>query len=236
MWTPGKVSKKRPHAGAVATKRGKWSHSSPAPTRRGRSGVRPQDALHQEVSGVERKTVDQLATNVSPVPVAGSLTLLNGCAQGTDYTQRIGRKTVNRSVYLRATIFPTEGTAPLGDIVRILVILDKEPNGAAPVVADVLTSAAPEAPMNLNNRDRFVTISDQIVECEAGNWSAGNLTTGAPKTHYVSFFKPIKCETIWGGTGATIASIQSNAIYMLLVSSNGVYQMQYSTRVRFEDE
>lgn len=199
--------------------------------------TRPSNALHQPVSGVELKTVDTLAQGTAPVPAAGTLILLNGCAQGTDYTNRIGRKTVNRSVYLRASLFPiTSAASPVGELVRIMCFMDKQPSGSAPAVADVLTSAAVESPQNLNNRDRFVTIFDEVVTLGATNYTAGNISGGMTEPKFRTWYKQIQCETIWGNTGATIASIESNAIYLLLLSDSGDCNMQWSARVRFEDE
>ena len=111
--------------------------------------------------GPELKTIDVSTTTISPVAVAGATVLLNGVAQGSDYTNRIGRKVLLKSMLFRANMYPVLNTAsPIGNTIRLLLVYDSQTNGALAAVADVLNAATYLQPTNLNNRDRFRILLD----------------------------------------------------------------------------
>ena len=114
--------------------------------------------------GVRRSRDERKVIDVDPALYAGdttgSVTLLNGVATGTDFTDRIGRKIVMRSLYLRGTLSPVDGIT-LDNMCRVLIVYDMQSNGAAPAITDVLKSATSIAQLNMNNRDRFRVIMDK---------------------------------------------------------------------------
>lgn len=84
----------------------------------------------------ERKFAD-----VASIPMAmnttGQFSLLACPVPGTDYTNRIGRKVVLRSVYIRgiATLegafnLPTPPMACAAQLGRAILLIDMQPNGA----------------------------------------------------------------------------------------------------------
>jgi hypothetical protein len=187
-------------------------------------------------TGRELKFIDTQLLN-STIATTGSVTLLNGVAQGTDFTQRIGRKTIIKSVLWNGGVYPTATTSAQGEIIRLLVVYDTQTNSAAaPAITDILATADPTAPMNLNNRDRFHVLMDKKLGMNAGVYAAGTLTTGSPGAKYIKTYKKCHKEIIYSGTGATVGSIQTGAIWLLtisLINSNHLHNSYF--RFRFFD-
>lgn len=185
--------------------------------------------------GEELKTIDTGIVGVTPITTAGSVALINGVATGTDYTNRIGRKIMIKSIYVRFATLPNTVTAPLGDIQRIMLIYDKQTNGAAPAVTDILNTASYLDVNNLNNRDRFVVLKDKTINCWPAAYAAGAVTAGNPNTMSFKFYKKCNLEQIFSGTGSTVGSIASGGIFLLFISAAATYNLAYSARVRFSD-
>lgn len=181
----------------------------------------------------EKKVVD-VAPSSFAADTTGSVTLLNGVATGTDFNNRIGRKTVLRSLNIIGHLIPQD-SAVANTLCRLIVVYDQQPNGAAPAITDVLDTADSRSQLNLNNRDRFKVLVNHMV---ALSDNAAN-QVGSPSTSLVSIYRKINMETIFSGTGATAASIASGALFMITVGDNVAgagYNFSVSTRVRFEDE
>lgn len=185
----------------------------------------------------ELKIIDNPA-GTGAAPAAGVLILLNGVSQGTDYTNRIGRKILLKSLLFRFTVVPTNTVlhATQGDVVRLLLIYDCQTNAATPAVSDVLASVAYNAPMNLTNRDRFKILADKYYTMASFDFSAvPALVSGSPRPVQSKVYKKMSLEEIFGGTGATVGSIQTGAIWALVIALNGVCTYVYDSRVRFLD-
>lgn len=166
---------------------------------------------------------------------ANALQLLNGCAQGTDANQHIGRQTTMKSLYwmwqvsLAAT---TTGSASA----RLVIVYDKEAEGAPPTVAtgaqtDMFNQDSIEAQMNLNNRDRFIVLVDEIVEC---------IGTAGPQSYMRKGYRKISLPVVFNaGAGATVAAINTGSVYAVVWNSGGLAVAAapgtLQTRIRFED-
>ena len=83
-----------------------------------------------------------------------TITVLNDVAQGTTAITRLGRKILMKSVLVQGTLTNSSGQG------RILIVYDRQANGAAPAATDVLTSNTIMAIQNLDNRDRFIILAD----------------------------------------------------------------------------
>lgn len=167
----------------------------------------------------------------------GSVTLLNGVAQGTDYNQRVGRQMLLKSVELRGYAYAdADGSSDL-QYVRVMVVLDNATNGAAPIITDILTAQTSISMPNLANRGRFRILSDQRHAFEGAITAAGV----GPKTMncdlYLRWPKGIVVQN--NGTAATVGSIQSGALWLVTIGSSGSVNQnasaQLCTRVRFTD-
>lgn len=185
---------------------------------------------------VEFKVVD---TNpaLTLIAAAGSLQLINGVATGNDYTDRIGRKIIMKTLLMRIFIYPTITlSSSQGTTTRCLVVYDTQPNGAAPAITDILTTNTYDSPMNLNNRDRFKVLYNKYVFTPSFVTSASVLTAGSPIPRIFQCYKKLNLDAIFGGTGSTIASIQTGSIYVLLQSNNDqTTSADPWYRIRFSD-
>lgn len=184
----------------------------------------------------ELKFIDSNVDGASPA--VGAVFLINGIVQGTDYNQRIGRKVMLKSIFVRFTINAVPANLALqGDVVRLMIFYDSQANGAAPAITDVLAIAEYDSPMNLNNRDRFKVLHDKFYTMWANTYAAGigGILTGNAIPKFSQ--KYIKCnmEEIFGGTGATIGSIQTGSLWFLTISQNEVSGVSLYSRVRYTD-
>lgn len=191
--------------------------------------------LYQRRGRDELKVIDLATTGT--VVTTGTVTLLNSIAQGTDYTQRVGRKVYLKSLLFQLDLQPT-GTAsiPIGDFIRCLVVYDCQTNAVAPAITDVLQNGAWNSPMNLSNRDRFKVLLDKRVAMGAVMYTTGALSTGMAQPKVIRVYKKMNMEVIFGGTGSGVGAIQTGAIWMILTDEIGscVGYSLYS-RVRFQD-
>lgn len=216
-----------------------------------KSPKRARSARPQNLGSRFEKKVSDIAVTQYQVNTTGSFTLLHAPVPGTDYTQRIGRKTSPKSVYIRgrcqieaAASSVTNVNAP-AQLMRMIVFHDKQPNGAAPAVTDLLNSADPASQLNLNGRDRFKVIKDEtfVFDPYIVDTTVTAATTNYNKTvENINSFSMVKdVETIFnGGNAGTIADITSGALYMFWIGSNAAGtgtdgNAFVSTRVRYFD-
>lgn len=156
--------------------------------------------------------------------------LLNGIAPGSSASQRIGRKLIIKSVYIRWNA--TLGAAStLGSPLRIIVFYDKQCNAALPATTDVLIADSFIAPNNLSNRDRFVIISDVLTP---------SLSTQGDNTIAGTIYKKLNLEVMFNaGVAGTVADITSGSLFIMAAQSgtlgtaNGGFS--YYSRVRYTD-
>lgn len=97
------------------------------------------------------------------IPLAGVVIPINSIEQGIDDNQRIGRSIATKSCYYQYVL--NFGTGPVPNVIRHMLVWDRQPNGTAPAVNQVLNnlglSTPVTAPMNLDNKERFVVLADE---------------------------------------------------------------------------
>jgi len=192
-------------------------------------------------SSSELKVAD-IASAAYVADTTGSVTLLAVPILGSDMTNRIGRKIRLKSVYLRGTLQRESyavGDHPATNC-RLILVHDKQPNGAAPAITDILTASTSVAHLNLNNRDRFAILKDKIWSLDPFylNQTANNQYSGMGRTVApIKIFKKLDLEVIFNATnGGTIADINSGALLLVTIGSTadgGSFTL--STRVRYVD-
>jgi len=187
--------------------------------------------LNQGQHGIELKDID---TDISAVTInsTGAVTLINGVAQGTDFTQRVGRKFQMKSILIRMVAY-FGSTSILPSVFRWMVVYDKQTNAAAPAVTDILDAATVTSNANLSNRERFVVIYDKIHVIGA---TAANDNS----MKYIKKYKRIFMETTNGGTANTVGSIQTGGLFFVTVGDRvaGTTAGRFesgSIRIRFTD-
>lgn len=188
------------------------------------------------VSIVEKKVVDTASASYV-CDTTGSITAISLSAQGTDYTNRIGRKTTNVAVQLQGSIRPIDAATNTNKS-RVMIIYDTQPNSALPAITDILTASTSNSFMNLNNRDRFRVLVEENVTLGALDNTATQAFAASPTVHNINIYRKIALDTIWQGTTAAIGSVASGALYLVTIGDQAAGlggSFQGAVRVRFVD-
>lgn len=185
---------------------------------------------------VEGKFVNSGTTSMGAPSTAGVFNLLNGVAQGDDYTNRTGRQIYMDSLSFLFSAEPnTASTSPNGDILRIILFIDNQANGSTPATTDLLEAAGYLDQYNENNSERFSILLDHMIPLEANSYAAGALTTGDPKFHIFSREVDLNTFTIFNNTGATAAAITTGSLWFFCISAYGSWNASFNSRVVFFD-
>lgn len=162
----------------------------------------------------------------------GAILLLNGIDPGTALNQRIGRQILAKKLRLRLACVVTAATGA-DQTQRVMVVLDKQPNGVALAITDVLTSVGTTANYNLSNQARFKILFDRRVylNATAEPFSAQLLDVSLGQKYVVQFN---------AGVAGTVADITTNSLYMITIGSNAAGAtagtVTGASRLRFSDE
>ena len=193
----------------------------------------------------ELKAYDVSFTN-SNFTAVGNFTTLNAMTQGADVFQRIGKKTYMKSIHIRGLIFQNSG-ATTQDTGRILLIYDRQSNGALPPLASILQdSNAAAGTTNLSEisipaRARFQIIRDYQVALPiavaTGALLPAFIVNDPIKASFnVNMFVKCNLETMYNGTAGTVADIVSGSLFLVTVSGNSnQWGFSFSTRLRYYD-
>lgn len=201
----------------------------------------------------EKKSVDTLRKALE-FDTVGNFTLLNAIDSGSNEYQRVGRKISMRSVAIRGFVkFAQAGSTPSFDFLRLILFYDRQPNGAAPALADVLTSvdragtteSVSTSGLNINNADRFKVLRDwywPIIWPATGTTPQNAELAAVPETiAFKDFIKLGGMETHYNaGTAGTIADITTGSLYLLAVglqsNANHQWNCTFDCRVRYLDQ
>lgn len=182
-------------------------------------------------------------------------TILNVITTGASAWNRIGRKVTLRSVYLQGYIFPTGVNSDVSqNWARIMIVYDKQPNGALPNIADLIYDQPNSATdqgvsnltsgINMNNKDRFEIIRDIRLYLPGGNTNTaatGCVTATSDCCHIESYSKLAGRETHYkaDSSPSVIGDIATGSLFMVAFSNAGVatapWALEASVRLRFSD-
>ena len=220
----------QPYGSPRAKQASKRVRQAPVPTYRRKYIPRGQNtySAFQKSSGIERKNIDDSSAKWASTSAGWSINCLNDVAQGTTAITRIGRKILMKSILVQGIL-----ATNTGNNARVLIVYDRQPNGALPAATDVLTSNTIMAVQNLDNRDRFLILADIMPYDQVENISNPSANSGFGYKRY------IKCnlETIYSGNAGTIADIMSGSLIMMTNCNAGTLTGETGIqRVRFVDE
>ncbi|MFQ0997900.1 hypothetical protein [Gilliamella sp. CG33] len=175
------------------------------------------------------------------IVAAGAITnSINLIAQGVTESTRVGRKCCIRSINWRYNFFLTEivaqATPAPADILRIILYLDKQANGATATVTNILKTADFQSFNNLANKGRFRILMDRT---HVLNYAAAIGVTASsdwPEVEYAgSFYKRCSIPIEFDSTAGAITEIRSNNLGVLLITRAGVAGLNSKFRLRFSD-
>lgn len=185
---------------------------------------------NRSVGGVraEKKVIDILQAVYSVENTGTVLRLLNGCVAGSQNFNRIGRKINLKSLQIHG-YFQATAVATANVKARMLIVFDKQSNGAAPTYANIITSqditgatsSTVTDMINLDNRDRFEIIRDENIVIAPYNTTATQSVAGTPTIVPIDrYIKLGNRETVYNaGTAGTVGDIQSGALYVFFIAS-----------------
>lgn len=156
-------------------------------------------------------------------PVWSALQLVNPIPQGTTPSSRIGRKLVLKSIVSRYALTPGTGQGA-----RWMIVYDHAPNGALPLITDILSADSINAHVNLTNSDRFMILHDEYINTFA--------TGSVYVNKYYRKFTDQGLQSQWTtATTGTIADVVTGAIYCMSITSAAAGTFATTVRVRFTD-
>lgn len=206
----------------------------------------------------ETKTLDinSMVTGGTPLTfnATAQFTLLNPIQNGTAFYQREGIKCVVKSIqinggfnFLRSQAYPDTG--------RMLVVHDKNSNGAVPNFSDIIrsldqTGTVPTSTVddhkNMVNSERFKIIMDSKHYLPPNAQGVGGIApnlaivaeTDLQNEHYIRGMWPVQF-TSTNSNPITIANISSGALWLITLSGSGSgtegYNWSGSIRIRYDD-
>jgi len=145
-------------------------------------------------------------------------------------------------------------TSGIENVARLLIVYDRQPAGALPVIQDILQSRSQtgaatttgNSEINLDNRDRFTIIRDLEWFLPSCTNTAGVLTNGPnfpgtdEKMDLNVFIKLKGLGTHYKSTSnpATIADIATGALYCCFVctSNDATWDARVGFRLRYDDK
>lgn len=188
----------------------------------------------------ELKFFDTTDTFAALVPAGEIKNSLNLIPQGVTESTRIGRKCTIRSLQIRGNLNlpPVAGvSAAGGSVVRIIVYQDKQANGVAATVTDILNTADIHSFRNLANSHRFRILKDSTIDINP-TAAAGDGTTNDTTSVYKSWecYLRVNVPLEFSSTTGAITELRSNNLGILAISetsSNIIFN--YNCRVRYSD-
>lgn len=187
----------------------------------------------------ELKFIDTAMTT-GGINTTGAIDLISYCTVGDEANTRDGREIWLRSVWIRGIV------QPFDDLItdfhgRIMIVWDKDPNGVAMTISNLLAGATSLQFRNLDNRDRFKIIYDQEFVVGKRDVTATQAFSSADPRCIERFIdlKRHKLKMVYNsGTAGTIADVNNGALYVVQIgnvtqTNGGTFLGR--TRVRFVD-
>ncbi len=164
----------------------------------------------------------------------------NTISQGVGESNRVGRKCTIKSINWRYLVnIPTQAGADgsNSDIVRVVLYLDKQANGAAAGVTDIFESDDFQSFRNLSNTSRFQILMDRThdinVQALAGDGAAND---SGDKFISGTFFKKCNIPIEYSSTTGAITEVRSNNIGVMVFGTQGLAGLGSKMRLRFSDQ
>lgn len=217
-------------------------------SRRGQVSTRRSAPASLTSRRPEVKALD-VAANSTPVVTAGTFALLNDVFVGANFYQRVGTKLAMRNLHLKGYINAI-ATGAAADWIQIIIVYDRQTNGALPTTADLISSVVSAGTtsstsldyLNLNNRDRFQILRNKKYVLPTVTDTAGVLTNvgvidGAyPTIHFDEFISMKDMVTQFKGSGSGVVDIASGSLLLFVQSqTTAAWQFTWSSRLRYDD-
>ncbi len=191
-------------------------------------------------SGLELKFHDKDSDSTTIASGGEITTSLNLIAQNTTESTRIGRAILIKKIQLNILIdlaaAADQADIPNGDILRIMLFVDTQTNGANAAVTDILESATFNSYRNLANSHRFVVLMDQCWPMNRIVASTdGTNTASSPliNKNLIKKFFSVNIPVEFDSTAGAITEMRTNNVALLYITRNDLVNVQVHSRVRF---
>lgn len=216
------------------------------------------------------KINDYLATTMTAIDVAASaytsdiigyacytpsFALIQMPSAGTDITQRVGRVIRNKALLIHGMVAARPNPSKVGvgatgcympGRLRLVILYDKQPNGALPGASQVFTYNSSEydicAMYNVDSKYRFIPLYDNtwtLGETYFGSGTAPKFGPVANNSISFNISIPMKnLKTVFSGTTGVIGSITTGSIVFTFLNTQDPYQKYFmmNSRLIFSDE
>lgn len=173
------------------------------------------------------------------VAAAGSVfSSCNLIPQGVTESTRVGRKCVIKKISWRckAEALSQETDASENEVLRIVLVLDKQTNGATFNVTDLLEAADFQSFNNLANSQRFSVLMDKTVNLMPTGGKGDSTTEySTGRQSLLSYHKKCNIPLEFSSTTGAITELRSNNLAVLLISEKGVAKFASKMRIRFSE-
>lgn len=170
----------------------------------------------------EKKYVDVFDNNDTVITQAGTITLLSAINQGTTQNDMVGDNCTIVSNLFRIRITPN-ATSQM-NYLRVMIIRDRQPNGAAPVQADIIETATDVlSALTDLNAERFKVLFDKTYTVD----------TDANGSQVDKVFRRMKFKY----TAQSSGDVRTNAVWLVMLSNDVTDGplVSYYNRLRFKD-
>jgi len=212
----------------------------------------------------EVKAVDTVVANggnngslfVSAINTTAVVTPINLIQAGSTFCNRIGRRVNLRSLFFTAWLQNLNTVNASFDYARVIVVYDRQTNGATPAIADILqntdqataNTTTSLSNLNLNNRERFVILMDERMTLPpvALTTAAGTPVPFSPDTsknvfqirRYINL-KGLPTHFKADSSPAVIGDISTGGLFLVtfgtIAAASESYACRASWRLRYDD-
>lgn len=212
----------------------KSSKRSWAVARKGRKRAKVTlQSLQKQVSNIRKSTEYKWWDTSQTSYTTGTVTPINLVPLGDDANTRDGRKISIKSILITGygAAADTKG-AP-----RIMLVYDKQTNGSLPAITDILSENNWSSAHNLNYRNRFKVLYDNVGGIGRNTNPLMVVPSGTASGQFI-WHDYLKCdlETIFGEAQTGIQMIKTGGLYFVYIGTGMISIMgEFRTRIRFVD-
>lgn len=194
-----------------------------------KSGVRPQSASSNRRVAKEYKTLD-VSSTLECNTTSASL-LLSGIVPGVGVNQRIGRQVLFKKLELTCKNL-SYATSSFDQYHRVLVVRDRQANGIACYLSQVLEDLDVRSFYDISYQYRFQILVDRRIQLQQSANSGSQViwNTSVPMNFIEQF-------TV--GTSGGIGDIVSNSVWIFVLgtvaSGNGSGSCVFTARLSYTD-
>lgn len=169
------------------------------------------------MAAYEKGTCDTASASYA-CDTTGSVTLVNGLAEGYTDTTRNGKKVWFVSAHVKGYVVPVDGnTSPQS--VTIGLVYDAQPGAALPAVTDIFSASSAVSFRNLSYSSRFTMLSAKTFVIGGLDTTVDQTYSQTPNVKLISMYRTWGFQTIYKGADATLGSIARGALYLVTVGS-----------------